>query len=150
MQIASSFLGTQDVNPETLITFPDGLPGFESAREFKLFHEEGKPTVYWLQSVDDPDLSFSVAQPQLFSLAYEVSLSDAEAERIKLQDPADAVILLLLSKPVESGEDHGYDAEQAGVHSNIRAPLIINGRERLGLQKVINTLEHTTLLRAVD
>ncbi len=52
-----------EVDPETLFDFPKGLAGFEHCHRFKLFHEEGKPTLFWLQSVDDFKVMFQVVAP---------------------------------------------------------------------------------------
>ncbi|MFA5531959.1 MAG: flagellar assembly protein FliW, partial [Thiohalomonadaceae bacterium] len=65
MQITTRFFGRQEISEEQIITFPRGLAGFEQCKRFKLFHEEGKPSVFWLQSVDAADVTFSVAGPEL-------------------------------------------------------------------------------------
>ena len=55
MKIDIERLGLKNVpiDPESVFTFPDGIAGFEDCKRFKLFHEEGKATVFWLQSLDD-------------------------------------------------------------------------------------------------
>ena len=55
MKIDIERLGLKNVtiDPETLFSFPEGIAGFEDCKRFKVFHEEGKTTVFWLQSVDD-------------------------------------------------------------------------------------------------
>ncbi len=58
MEINTRF-GTQDIDPSSIIHFPDGLAGFEELHEYKLFHEEGKPTVFFLQAIDDPEVQFA-------------------------------------------------------------------------------------------
>ena len=55
------------VSPDRVFTFPAGLGGFEENKRYTLFHEEGKPTVFWLQSLDDKDLCFSVVPPTAIS-----------------------------------------------------------------------------------
>ena len=54
------------------------LSGFENRTRFSLFHEEGKLTVFWLQSLDDPALSFRSCRPGRSTSRYEIELSDAE------------------------------------------------------------------------
>ena len=63
MKIDIERLGLKNVpvDPQTLFAFPEGIAGFEDCKRFKLFHEEGlasTPTVFWLQSVDDPEVMF--------------------------------------------------------------------------------------------
>lgn len=57
-----------EIEPESIITFPAGLPGFEGCIRFKMFHEVGKLTVLWLQSLDDPAVAFSLGDPALLNL----------------------------------------------------------------------------------
>lgn len=78
MEIKSKLLGNQALNSDNIITFPKGIPGFEDQRQFRLFQQEGSEIVYWLQAVDDEDLTFSVAHPTSFNINYSFVLTDAE------------------------------------------------------------------------
>lgn len=143
MKISTTYFGQQEVDPETLLTFPNGLPGFEDSTRFKLFHEEGKPTVFWLQSVDDPQLTLSIADPAMFNLAYELPLEDADLELLDLKDPNDVVVMIILAQAPA-----GDEVPNSNVRANLKAPLVINGSNRTGMQKVMQEVEQTTLLRA--
>ncbi len=147
MKITTPYFGEQEIDPGTIIRFPEGIPGFEQCHSFTLFHEEGKPTVFWLQCIEDAEISFSVALPNLFNLAYELVLSEHEASLLELENPDDVLVLLVLYKAVELGESGNYPATEAPVRSNIKAPIIINARSRIGYQKTCSQLEQVTLLR---
>jgi len=138
MEIVTQF-GTQDVDPDTLITFTAGMPGFENLTRFKLFHEEGKSTVFWLQAVDDPDVQFAIADPAMFNVTYEITLSDDEVATLQLASAEDLTVLVTLAKPLE---------QAAGIHANFMGPILINMRERLGMQKLLNQVESSVLIRA--
>ncbi|MFT3850583.1 MAG: flagellar assembly protein FliW [Propionivibrio sp.] len=60
------------IDPETVFTFPEGIAGFEECKRFKLFHEEGKTTVFWLQSLDDTSLMFPIVAPDAFDIEYQI------------------------------------------------------------------------------
>jgi flagellar assembly factor FliW len=145
MKIHSTQFGDQEIDRDSLLSFPLGMSGFESHRQYKLFHEEGKPTVFWLQSLDDADLMFSAAAPELFNIAYEFALTDAEAAALQLEDAADAVVLVLLSRPGEGAPS----SEVLPVHAHLKGPLVVNPKKRLAIQKVMHSLERHTLLREV-
>ena len=117
MEISTRF-GPQDIDPQSIITLPRGMLGFENLTRYKLFHEEGKPTVFWLQSLDDPGIQFPVASPQQFQVDYEIGLSDEEIGLLQLTNIENAVLLVTVSKP-------GGDA--ASVQPNLLAPIILNG-----------------------
>lgn len=148
MKISTAFFGKQEIDPDTIITFPDGIPGFEELKQYKLFSEEEKSTVMWLQSVDSADIVFSVANPATFNLGYEIVLSDEEANLIELESADDAEILLILRKRAERQEgDIEVAAVGSNVHANIKGPLVVNTRKRLGVQKVLPEIERYTVIR---
>ena len=94
--------GTLEIDPDTLLSFPSGLPGFENLTRFTLLHEEGKSTVFWLQSVDDTDVQFSVTNPNNFKVNYQITLQDDEAEMLELTDDSETIVLLILSRDMEA------------------------------------------------
>jgi len=149
MRITLPFAEDQEIDPSTIITFPDGIPGFEQCTRYKLFHEEGKPTLFWLQSVDKPELSLSVTQPEILNIAYQFALSDDEEKRLEISGPVgaeDLAVLVILYRQFAKGEQAG----DAAVQANVRAPLVINLKSRIGLQKTLRNIETVTLYRAHD
>ncbi|MBP7489382.1 flagellar assembly protein FliW [Azospira oryzae] len=129
MQVQTHLFGTIEVDPDTVISFPAGLTGFESSVRYKLVHEaaEGEPVSFTLQSVDNPSVAFQIIDPTAIGFQYELELSDAERAALKVEQPEDVAVMLLLFKQ--------ETAKQLGA--NVRAPLLINVKTRLGLQKVI-------------
>ncbi|MBE9608683.1 flagellar assembly protein FliW [Chitinilyticum piscinae] len=126
MQQFSTPFGTIDVDPATVIDFPLGLPGFEQCHRFKLLHEErDAPTVYWLQSLDDAEVCFSVIEADRLGLNYQVKLSDEECALIALDDASQAQLLLMLAR------DDASDKVKALTQS----PLVLNLQARKGMQK---------------
>lgn len=147
MQITTHFFGRQEISAEQIITFPRGLAGFEQCKRFKLFHEEGKPSVFWLQSVDAADVTFSVAIPEMFGFGYELTLGAEEEKLLGLVEPEDAVVLVMLRRTGEEGGEPlpGYPK----LSGNLHGPIIVNVRQRVGLQKLITRFRQATVLRAV-
>jgi len=139
MEIKSSFLGTQSVDADTIITFPNGIPGFEEDTRFKLFHQEGSEVVYWMQSLDTDELLFSVAQPSHFKINYSFILTDEEEALLKLENNEDILILIILQKTDAS-------AEKPIIKGSITSPLIINEKTLLGLQKHLPRVDQSITL----
>lgn len=144
MKIDIERLGLKDlsVDPETLFTFPAGFAGFEDCKRFKLFHEEGlatAPTVFWLQSVDDPEVMFPIVAPDALDIEYQIELSDEDCALIGLQSPEDiAVVLVVYRDPAAGGK----------IAANTRSPVILNLKTRKGMQKVLQDVHPTLLYRA--
>lgn len=116
-----------------IISFPQGIPGFETHTQYTLFHKmENKSCVYWIESVDDPDITFTLVDPTDYGLNYSLDLSDDEAEVLGTNDPHELAVLLMLSKKNEEGKG-------SSLHANIAGPIILNPEKRLGLQKVLTS-----------
>lgn len=140
MKIDIERLGLKNVvvDPETLFTFPDGLAGFENCKRFKMFHEEGKPTVFWLQCVDDTSVMFPVVAPEQIDLEYQIELSDEDCSLIDLANGDDAALVVILYR------DGALDAK---IAANTRSPVILNLKSRKGMQKVLHSVQPTLVVR---
>lgn len=126
MEVFQSQFGPIEVDPETIIHFPAGLPGFDDCKNYKLLHEEKpNPSVFWLQSLDDAEVAFSIVGAERLGFNYVLTLNDAECASIDLQDTNDAMLFLILSRP-----------NNEGIRANTLAPLVINLQARKGLQKI--------------
>jgi flagellar assembly factor FliW len=142
MEIKSSFLGEQTIDPSTIINFPNGIPGFEDQTRFKLFHQEGdNPLIFWMQSLDDESLVFSVAQPSIFNINYIFELNDEEEALLEIEDAADTVVLIILHKDA---------SDQPTIKGAIRSPLVINSAKRIGLQKILAHADQSITLTEVS
>ncbi|HJW23814.1 MAG TPA: flagellar assembly protein FliW [Rhodocyclaceae bacterium] len=131
MKVQTYLFGEVEVDSEKVITFPNGVVAFENNKRFMLVHEDNQqePSSFTLQSLDDPAVAFQVVDPVTVGFHYELKLTDAESAL--LQNPAqeDVAVMLILFKPEED--------IPAGIGANIRAPLILNTKARVGLQKPI-------------
>jgi len=137
MQLETSKFGTITVQPETVLTFPKGiiqLPGFEGCTRYSLFHnEEGAGVVHYLQSLDNPDVSFAVVDPSVVSVDYQIALSDEESALLKVEEGDVVDVLLMVYRPLVV---KGDAVEQDGsIKAQTRAPLVLNTTKRLGFQK---------------
>jgi len=141
MEINSSLFGKQSIDPNTIINFPNGIPGFKTETQFKLFHQEGKPVVFWLQSLKDEQLTFSVAPPSLFNIDYNFTLTDEDEQLLQLNQADEVIILILLH-----ANDEQSGNNQLTIKGSIKAPLVINTAKRIGFQKVLQQMEQSITL----
>ncbi|MDT8405791.1 MAG: flagellar assembly protein FliW [Methylococcales bacterium] len=141
MKIKSKFLGEQQIDPETVLTFPKGIPGFETYQHYKLFHQQDGNGLYWLQSVDDEDVTFSLAEPSHFNINYTFILDNEESELLAADDPESLVIMLLLHT-----EGTSDTQQQLTIKGSIKAPIIINPFSKRGYQKMLQTIEQSITL----
>lgn len=118
--------GQIEVDESEIITFPSGILGFEQARRYVLIERDQKSPFRYLQSLDDPDLTFVVAEPTSFRPDYRVTVWPDDVREIRLEREEDAVVCVIVRVPEELDE----------MTANLKAPLVINAKDRLGKQVV--------------
>ncbi len=140
MKVETYLFGAVEVSPEKIIHFPNGLVGFEQSKRFMLAHEESKehPASYTLQSLDEPALAFQIVDPTTMGFDYELALNDAENALLQSPAPEDVAVMQVLFRNDEGGK--------AVITPNLRAPLVINTRARVGIQKVMENLRPNIIL----
>ncbi len=140
MKISTVFFGQQEIDPDTIITFPNGLPGFDKCKRFKLFHSEEYEPLQCLQSLDDVEACFSLMEPILFGHEYEMLLSDEDLALLKISDAENLMILLMVYKADDEDQRRATDIP---MHTNWQSPIIINVKEKIGLQKILTSITKT-------
>jgi flagellar assembly factor FliW len=113
--LTSTRFGEIEVPDEAIVEFPNGLIGLGGSR-YALLPHDSEGSFFWLQSIDDADLALPLANPFRFFSGYEVELSDAEAERIGVSDPAMAEVFVTV-RAADTPQDFS---------ANLRAPIIIS------------------------
>ena len=142
MKIHTATLGVVEAAPDSFLTLPDGLIGFEEHKEYALLTLADYEPFRWLQSFSDPGLSFPVLDPASFVASYEPQLSEADRLGLGLE-PGETPLLFVIA----SVEDSGHS-----VTVNLRAPLVIHPRHRVARQVVLADsrweIQHPILERA--
>jgi len=107
-----------------VVTFPDGLPGFEQCRQFVIVTAPTLEPFQCLQCLDGDRPSFLALDPRTAVRDFETTLS--EPARLRLDaGPGDSLLWMAI---VRLDDDHAL--------VNLRAPVVINPRRMLGLQLV--------------
>ena len=133
MEVKSKVMGPVSVSEKQLIKIPQGLYGFENNHSFALIEAPQKPFL-WLQSLEDENLSFLLINPFIFRADYELDIDDKDLEIIKIKDPKDAIILVLVTVK-GNGEP---------ITANLQGPLVINKENNLAVQAVLADSRWTT------
>ncbi len=61
LEVVTLRFGTLTVPAESVVHFPEGLPGFDGLRQFVLI--DIRPDLAWLQSMEHPALAFLLVRP---------------------------------------------------------------------------------------
>lgn len=130
MQINTSNFGEIEFDDKDKIVFNEGLLGFEDKKEFLLLNNydtEDPVPFMWLQSVEDPELTFVVSIPFFLKKDYEVDIEESVCEKLDIKTPQD-VGIYTICKIRKDFKD---------MTVNFQSPLIINANTKMAHQIVM-------------
>ena len=112
----------------SVITFPEGLPGFEDSREFVLTQPEGMAPLFLFQSVTEEHVSVPVVPVQMMVKDYRLHVGSEDRETLGLTEEPRVgknvfcLVVIILSR------------EKQPPTYNLFAPIVINAATRRGKQ----------------
>lgn len=127
MALETTRFGALEIDLDSVISFPDGLPGFPEVRGVTLIKVSDDQPFYWLQDIDRGDLAFLAVIPWEYFPEYELALSDEDESALKVEDPGDLLVLTLVT----------VDRDVPLVTANLLGPIVINQANRLARQTVL-------------
>ena len=129
MNCTSTRFGSFEVPDQSIVRFPSGLLGFPDQQRYVILDHGTEAPFKWLQSVEEPDLAFVLMDPATFHPDYHIEVpADALAE-IKGEERDDLTLVVILTIP---SDDPGR------ITANLRGPLLISHRTKLGKQLVLS------------
>lgn len=132
--------GALEVPASEQLEFGRGLLGFEHLKRFvHVVIDEERP-FEWLQSLDDPQVAFVVANPALFFPQYRVEVDPRELGDVR-PGPNERLLVLGICTMAES---------PALVTMNLQGPLVVNQATRRAKQLVLNHSDYGTQHRLTD
>jgi len=134
MQLFTERFGTIQINEDQIITFHQGIPGFEDIRTFVILPFENDIPFSYLQSVEDGNLAFIVADPFVFYKDYEFDLTAEAQEQLEIREQSEVLVLSIVTIM--------GDIRQATI--NLLGPIVMNTRLKIGAQIVLNNTKYQT------
>jgi flagellar assembly factor FliW len=86
MKKIRSRFGEIEYQEENLLHFPEGLIGFEQLRDFIVMPNEKEGPLFWIQSVEDPQVAFVLTDPTNFFQDYRVVPDQRERQKLQLKE----------------------------------------------------------------
>lgn len=133
MEVKTKVNGIVNVEEKQLVTFPEGLLGFEKFKKFALIDSEYEPFI-WLQSIEESGLAFLMVDPFLICSEYEADIDDSSLKNIGVESAEDIIIMTLVTIPKDG----------SAITANFLGPIVINKKNRKCLQVVLNDSRWTT------
>lgn len=119
--------GEIKIDERQIISFPDGIPGFDYIRYFVLLDSgDANSPFKWLQALDEESLAFVIIQPSDFMDDYEPEISQADLDAIECVDEQKLLIFSIVTIP----------DDPAKMTANLQGPIMINTEKRIGRQSI--------------
>jgi flagellar assembly factor FliW len=128
MRIQTRTLGAVDATPESFVTLPEGLLGYEEHKEFALVTPAEFAPFRWLLSFNDPDVAFPVLEARRVVPDFSPALaaSDTRALGAVASDALEIYVIATL------------DAAAGRLTVNLRAPIVVHPVSRIARQVVLS------------
>lgn len=132
MQLRTTRFGELEVAETSVITFTQPIIGFQEYRRFVLLPGPADSAVTWLQSTESGELAFLLMNPRDVVPDYRVPLGQHELAELAVNtaDELSIFTILVVSDDV------------AKIRTNLKAPVLINPKQRLGKQTVLERSDY--------
>ena len=134
MKIQSTRFGELNVSEDDVIYFSKGLPGFAEEQRFALLPQGEESPFFFLQSTQDPNLTFLLVDPFAFFAEYHFEIDDKLVAQLGLSAEQPPIALCIVNVPQGKMQD---------MTANLSAPIIINRFARLGRQVVLTDTSYS-------
>ncbi|MGE5543437.1 MAG: flagellar assembly protein FliW [Bacillota bacterium] len=135
MIIKSRQLGDIEIDETRVISFPNGIPGFENDREYAIFPIDRDGPFYYMHAVNNPDLCLVLAVPFVFFPDYELELSPESLDILEIEDgDPELAVFTVLTIPRDFRD----------TTANLLAPIIVNPGTKKGIQYVPGNSRYQT------
>lgn len=134
MKLETGRFGQLSFDESQKIVFEHGLLGFPELTDYCLVDPNDDTLILWLQSLQNPSLSFPVLEPRIFKPGYAVSLSGLDERELGVETgKSELAVFTILTIP---------DSIQL-MSANLKAPVVINVKDKIGKQVVVQENQYS-------
>lgn len=129
MLVKTRYFGEVELDDEKILTFEEGIIGFEHLRKFTLIYNdenESSAAITWLQSVEEPMVALPVISPFSVMADYNPVVEDDVLLPLGTLTEENTAIFLTLTVP----------SDITRMTTNLKAPIVINAETKKGCQVI--------------
>ena len=132
--------GEQETTQDKIVLFPNGVPGFESFREYALFEDPASEPFQWFLSIESEELGFVVINPLYIWPDYDPKISKDDLKSLEISNPEEILIYSIVT----------LSDDPAQVTANLSGPILINTTNRRARQLALLDDRYTTKHKILD
>lgn len=127
LKVNTTRFGELQVNSEDIVSFSEGLLGFEKLTKFFVVDPGDSTLILWLQSIEDESIAFPIIEPKIFKPDYVAKLLPADMNSVQIESVTEAKIYSILTIP----------SDITTMSANLKAPIVINNEKKIARQIVL-------------
>jgi flagellar assembly factor FliW len=133
MVVNTTRFGPIQISNDDILTFSEGLLGFNELSKFVLLDDPNDEIFAWLQSCDEPSIAFPVLEPELFEENYTLQMTKTDLQTLEASEESQLRSFCIITIPEDPSR----------MTANLKAPVVVNVEKRLARQCVLqnNKLE---------
>ena len=133
MKSIKTRFGTVEYDPSNVLHFPDGIIGFPQLHDYIVMPNKKDGPLFWIQSVEAPEIAFIVTDPRNFFLDYQVAPNPNEKQALGLEGDDEYFVLSVVTVP-----------QDQKITVNLAAPIIFVPKNNTALQVVLEDSDYQT------
>lgn len=132
--------GEVTVEGISILTFPEGVPGFERLRRYGLVQIDEEAPFLRLLSLDEPTVGFVILKPVLIWDDYDPQMGPDELRGLEVDSAEDLEIYCVVT----------LSPEPSQVTANLKGPIAINTKSMTARQMILVDDRYTTKHALLD
>ena len=125
--------GEVEYDPANLLHFPAGLIGLPNLRHFIVMPNKKQGPLFWIQSIDEPDIAFVLTDPSNFFLDYGISPDSSESQLLGITDQDECYSLAVVTVPPDQN-----------ITLNLAAPILFSPKTNRAIQVILEDAKYQT------
>ena len=139
MFVQTARFGEVEIEDTAIINFVGPIFGFTEMTRYFLVHSSEESPFEFMQSVEDPNLTFVLTDPFQFHPEYEFDIEERWLDKLELL--SEELVDIRVITTIRSATD---------ITINLKAPIVINKQTKEGAQIILESSEYTTRYSLVN
>lgn len=133
MKKINTRFGEVEYNPDNLLHFPAGLIGLPNLHHFIVMPNKKEGPLFWIQSIDDPDIAFVLTDPTNFFLDYQLAPEESERKKLAIDHDDEFFILSVVTVPPDQK-----------LTLNLAAPILFAPKTNRAMQVILENSPYSS------
>lgn len=139
MFVQTARFGEVEIEDTAIINFVSPILGFTEMTRYFLIQSSEESHFEFMQSVEDPNLTFVLTDPFLFQPDYEFDIEGRWLDKLNL--PSEEFVDIKVITTIRSSTN---------VTMNLKAPIVINKITKEGVQIILESSDYSTRCSLID